>query len=116
MTTKPAGVPPADLLPVQRKATLTYRLARILLLPICHLTFVFQVRGHENIPRDRNYVLIANHLGWLDAWIILASLPPQPPTCTPGMSGLPRPSRFHPLGTFTTPLGHCPSRVRGAGP
>jgi 1-acyl-sn-glycerol-3-phosphate acyltransferase len=70
--------PPADLLPVQRRATLTYRLARIVLLPVLHAIFVFQVSGRTNRPRRGAYVLISNHLNWLDSFAILASLPPQP--------------------------------------
>ena len=69
--------PPADLLPVQRKATLTYRLARIFVLPLFHILFVFLVKGQKNIPKG-NYVLIANHLNWLDSFVLLASFPPQP--------------------------------------
>jgi 1-acyl-sn-glycerol-3-phosphate acyltransferase len=70
--------PAADLLPVQRKATLTYRLARIFVLPLFHILFVFQVKGQKNVPHNQNYVLIANHLNWLDSFVILASFPPQP--------------------------------------
>lgn len=74
----PAGTPPADLLPVQRRATLTYRLMRIVLLPVFHVLFVFQVKGRANVPRDRPFVLIANHLNWLDSFAITASFPPEP--------------------------------------
>jgi 1-acyl-sn-glycerol-3-phosphate acyltransferase len=70
--------PPADLLPVQRKATLTYRLMRVLLLPVFHLLFVFQVKGRRNAPKGTNFVLIANHLNWLDSFAITASFPPEP--------------------------------------
>jgi 1-acyl-sn-glycerol-3-phosphate acyltransferase len=70
--------PPADLLPVQREATLAYRLARIFVLPLLHVLFVFQVKGRKNIPRTGNYVMIANHLNWLDSFAILASFPAEP--------------------------------------
>jgi 1-acyl-sn-glycerol-3-phosphate acyltransferase len=70
--------PPADLLPVQRRATLTYRLARIVLLPVFHALFVFQVKGRRNTPKDLGYVLIANHLNWLDSFVLTASFPPEP--------------------------------------
>jgi 1-acyl-sn-glycerol-3-phosphate acyltransferase len=70
--------PAADLLPVQRKATLTYRVMRILLLPVFHVLFVFQVRGRENAPKRSNFLLIANHLNWLDSFAITASFPPEP--------------------------------------
>jgi 1-acyl-sn-glycerol-3-phosphate acyltransferase len=72
------STPPADLLPVQREATLTYRLMRIVLLPIFHLLFVFQVKGRRNVPKGTNFVLIANHLNWLDSFVITASFRPQP--------------------------------------
>ena len=75
---EPEDTPPADLLPVQRKATLTYRLARIFVLPLFHVLFVFLVKGQKNVPRKQNYVLIANHLNWLDSFVILASFPPAP--------------------------------------
>jgi 1-acyl-sn-glycerol-3-phosphate acyltransferase len=71
-------IPPADLLPVQREATFNYRLMRFLLLPVFHLLFVFQVRGRDNAPRGSNFVLIANHLNWLDSFAITASFPPEP--------------------------------------
>jgi 1-acyl-sn-glycerol-3-phosphate acyltransferase len=73
-----SSTPPADLLPVQRKATLTYRLMRIVLLPVFHALFVFQVKGRENVPKRKNFVLIANHLNWLDSFAITASFPPEP--------------------------------------
>jgi len=71
-------IAPADLLPVQREATLTYRLMRVLLLPVLHVLFVFQVKGRSHVPGDTNFVLIANHLNWLDSFAITASLPPEP--------------------------------------
>jgi 1-acyl-sn-glycerol-3-phosphate acyltransferase len=73
-----SATPPPDLLPVQRKATLTYRLARFILLPVFHALFVFQVKGRANVPRGQAFVLIANHLNWLDSFVITASFPPEP--------------------------------------
>jgi 1-acyl-sn-glycerol-3-phosphate acyltransferase len=109
------ALPPADLLPVQRKATLTYRLMRVLLLPVFHMLFVFQVKGREHIPRGANFVLIANHLNWLDSFAITASFPPEP--------------RMHflgdPTGLQTRRLqwafirrigGYIPVNTRGSGP
>jgi len=72
------STPAADLLPVQRKATFTYRLMRIVLLPVFHALFVFQVKGRRNVPKGQAFVLIANHLNWLDSFVITASFPPQP--------------------------------------
>jgi len=70
--------PPADLLPVQREATPLFRFLRVTLTPLLHLLFAIRVSGRPNIPRDRNYVLIANHLGWLDSFLILATFPAEP--------------------------------------
>jgi 1-acyl-sn-glycerol-3-phosphate acyltransferase len=74
----PRTSPPADLLPVQRKATLAYRLLRFILLPVFHVLFVFLVKGQQRIPSKGPYVLIANHLNWLDSFLILASFPAEP--------------------------------------
>jgi 1-acyl-sn-glycerol-3-phosphate acyltransferase len=72
------AIPPADLLPVQRAATPMFRLIKFTAAPILHLLFRIQVEGRENIPTDRNYVLIANHLNWLDSFAILAEFPTEP--------------------------------------
>jgi 1-acyl-sn-glycerol-3-phosphate acyltransferase len=72
------GQPPADLLPVQRKATLAYRALRLWAVPLLHALFDITVDGREHIPRDKNYVLIANHMNWLDSFALLATLPVEP--------------------------------------
>src|SRR5256714_6982980 len=70
--------PPADLLPVQRQATLAYRALRLWAVPLLHSMFNIRVEGRKRIPTDRNYVLIANHLNWLDSFAILATFPTEP--------------------------------------
>jgi len=70
--------PPADLLPVQRKATPMFRLIKFTASPILHALFRIEVDGRHHIPTDRNYVLIANHLNWLDSFAILATFPAEP--------------------------------------
>jgi 1-acyl-sn-glycerol-3-phosphate acyltransferase len=70
--------PPADLLPVQREATPMFRLLRVTVVPLLHLLFRITVEGREHIPTDRAYVLIANHLNWLDSFAILATFPIEP--------------------------------------
>ncbi len=71
-------LPPADLLPVRREATLSYRLVRLVGVPLLHLVFRFDVTGRENIPRSGNYIVIANHLNWLDEFAILLLFPVEP--------------------------------------
>jgi 1-acyl-sn-glycerol-3-phosphate acyltransferase len=70
--------PRADLLPVQKKATLAYRGVRLWAVPLLHALFRIDVEGRERIPKGTAYVLIANHLNWLDSFAILATFPAEP--------------------------------------
>src|SRR4030088_1230011 len=73
-----AASPPADLLPVSRKANLAYRAVRLVGVPLLYLCFRFQVTGRDKIPRSGNYVVIANHLNWLDDFALLLLFPVEP--------------------------------------
>jgi 1-acyl-sn-glycerol-3-phosphate acyltransferase len=73
-----AALPPADLLPVSPKANVPYRIVRLVAIPLLHLCFRFQVDGLNNVPRPGNYVVIANHLNWLDEFALLMLLPVEP--------------------------------------
>ena len=55
-----------------------FRFLRVTVVPLLHLLFRIEVEGRENIPSGRNYVLIANHLNWLDSFVILATFPTEP--------------------------------------
>ena len=77
-TIAPAGMPPADLLPVSRKANLPYRIVRLVAIPLLHFFFRFAVGGMGNVPRRGTYVVIANHLNWLDEFALLMLLPIEP--------------------------------------
>jgi 1-acyl-sn-glycerol-3-phosphate acyltransferase len=73
-----ASLPPADLLPVGRQANVPYRILRLIAVPLVRLCFRFQVEGRENIPRTGNYIVIANHLNWLDEFAVLLLFPVEP--------------------------------------
>jgi 1-acyl-sn-glycerol-3-phosphate acyltransferase len=73
-----AEVPPVDLLPVGRRATLAYRIVRLVTVPVLRLAFRFEIRGRERIPRTGTYIVIANHLGWLDALTLAMVFPIEP--------------------------------------
>jgi 1-acyl-sn-glycerol-3-phosphate acyltransferase len=77
-TGKAETVPPADLLPVGPRATLAYRLLRLVAVPLFRLLFRFQVSGRERIPRTGTYVVIGNHLGWMDAVTLSIFFPIEP--------------------------------------
>jgi 1-acyl-sn-glycerol-3-phosphate acyltransferase len=73
------ALPPADLLPVGRQANLPYRAVRLIATPLLRLCFRFQVEGRENIPDGPgNYIVIGNHLNWLDEFAILLLFPVEP--------------------------------------
>ena len=73
-------LPAADLLPVGPRANVPYRMVRFVGVPLLRLLFKFEVHGRENIPRPRgrNYVVIANHLNWLDEFTLLLLFPVEP--------------------------------------
>ena len=72
-----ASPQPADF-PVQPRPTLTFRAARRLLRAIGRRLFRVEVRGLENLEPGQGYVIIANHLQWIDAFAVVGALPPQP--------------------------------------
>lgn len=76
--TAPEPLPAADLIPVSPRANTPYRLVRLVGIPLLRLVFRFDVEGRENIPRSGNYVVIANHLNWLDEFALLYLLPVEP--------------------------------------
>ena len=73
-------LPAADLLPVGPHANLAYRIVRMVGVPLLRLCFRFDVQGRENVPRARsgNYIVIANHLNWLDEFALLCLFPVEP--------------------------------------
>jgi len=71
------SLPGADLFPVGRRPTVGFRLGRVLIEPIVRALFDVRVRGLSGLPKGP-YVLIANHLNWLDSFAILVSLPSTP--------------------------------------
>ncbi|HEX4621804.1 MAG TPA: 1-acyl-sn-glycerol-3-phosphate acyltransferase [Myxococcaceae bacterium] len=72
------ALPAADLLPVSRRANIPYRIVRLIAIPLLRLCFSFDVEGRKKIPRSGNYVVIANHLNWLDEFTLLYLFPVEP--------------------------------------
>ena len=66
----------ADL--IDARGRLRYRLLRSTVLPQARLLFRIEVDGRDNVPRDRPYIVVANHGGWLDAPALLVALPSRP--------------------------------------
>lgn len=55
-----------------------FRFVRLWAEPLLHLVFRIEVRGEHNIPREGNFIIIANHLAWLDPFLILSSFKTEP--------------------------------------
>jgi 1-acyl-sn-glycerol-3-phosphate acyltransferase len=72
-----AAIPRADMLPVGRKAQPLFRIVRAVAIPLFHAVFRLELHGRENIP-DTAYVLIGNHLGWMDAMSLMLLFPAEP--------------------------------------
>ena len=71
------AIPAADLLPVGPRATFAFRLVRALLTPLVLAVFDVRIEGRGHVPRGP-YVLIANHLNWLDPFLLLLATPTEP--------------------------------------
>lgn len=71
------SIPSADMLPVGRSASPFFRIVRLVAMGLFHAMFRFDVKGREDLPKSA-YVLIANHLGWMDAISLLLLFPPEP--------------------------------------
>ena len=72
-----SAIPGADMLPVGREASPVFRSVRVIARALFRLLFRFDVRGQARIPNSA-YVLIGNHLGWMDAISLLLLFPPEP--------------------------------------
>ncbi len=57
--------------------TFRLRIARWVLARLIHLVFRVSARGVENIPKG-NYIALANHLLWIDPFLLFALLPAEP--------------------------------------
>lgn len=74
---KGGAIPPADMLPVGRRASFAFRAVRLVARGLFHILFRFDVKGRENCP-DSACVVIGNHLGWMDATSLLLLFPAEP--------------------------------------
>ena len=74
---KGSAIPPADMLPVGRRASFAFRAVRLVARFVFRLLFRFDVKGRENCP-DSACVVIGNHLGWMDATSLLLLFPAEP--------------------------------------
>lgn len=60
------------------KPPIPFYITRFFATGLIHSLFNIEVTGKDNIPKDRNYILISNHLNWIDPFFILMIFPPAP--------------------------------------
>jgi 1-acyl-sn-glycerol-3-phosphate acyltransferase len=60
------------------KATLVFKVLRLLLHGLFFLLFRIKVTGLENLPRGGGYILAGNHLSWIDPFLMLVYFPAEP--------------------------------------
>lgn len=60
------------------KATLAFRIIRLLVQWLFRLLFRVRIEGRENLPKGGGYILAGNHLSWLDPFLMLAFAPATP--------------------------------------
>ncbi|HEY2702335.1 MAG TPA: lysophospholipid acyltransferase family protein [Candidatus Dormibacteraeota bacterium] len=77
MATAPQALAIADL-PIRPRPGPGFRFVRRLIRGVGRTLFHVEVRGMENLPHRQNAVVIANHMQWIDALVVVASLPPGP--------------------------------------
>jgi 1-acyl-sn-glycerol-3-phosphate acyltransferase len=58
--------------PQYSQATISFVLLRLAMRSLLRGLFRIEVRGLDNLPTSGGYILAANHLSWIDAFIILS--------------------------------------------
>lgn len=55
-----------------------FYIAKYIVKGLFNILLDVNVKGKNNIPQNRNYIIISNHLNWSDPFFILMSLPSSP--------------------------------------
>src|SRR5690349_1588244 len=64
----------------EAKASLLYRLVRLVVRAICFGLFRFKIStsGQEHIPKGGYLLVAAAHRGWMDPFVVMHALPVEP--------------------------------------
>lgn len=64
----------------EAKASLLYRLVRLLVRFICFGLFRFRIdtSGQEHVPKGGYFLVAAAHRGWMDPFVVMHALPVEP--------------------------------------
>jgi 1-acyl-sn-glycerol-3-phosphate acyltransferase len=57
---------------------MAFRLVALLVRPLVRAMFRVRITGRELVPADGPFVIAANHLGWLDSFLVLLAFPLEP--------------------------------------
>jgi 1-acyl-sn-glycerol-3-phosphate acyltransferase len=67
----------------EARASVLYRVLRLVARFVCFVVLRFRIRtgGQELLPRGGGYLLVAAaHRGWMDPFVVMHALPPEPRT------------------------------------
>lgn len=70
------------------RAPLAYRLAHVVGRLALRMLFHFEITGRDHVPEGGPYIVVANHLNWLDTFAILLALPVEPQLQLVGWDGV----------------------------
>src|SRR5918912_1509701 len=88
----PARDPLGGLVPAADRPLLRDRVARCVIRLLLAVLFRIQVDGRERIPAGRPLICAANHLSWLDPFLLMAILPLAPRRYAIGNASAVRPA------------------------
>ena len=63
--------------PITPRASMWYNVSRMAFRLLGLALFRIQVTGRENVPTG-NYIVVGNHLNWIDPFLLMAYLPAEP--------------------------------------
>jgi 1-acyl-sn-glycerol-3-phosphate acyltransferase len=73
---------------------IAYRVAHLVGVALLRLLFNFEIVGRANLPVRGSYIVVSNHLNWLDAFALLVALPRDPRVHLLGWSAVMRSSKL----------------------
>ena len=65
-------------MPKPARPPFLFYIMRAMVRALFFVLFKIEMRGLNNLPHDGGYIIAANHLSWLDIFLLMTQLPPKP--------------------------------------
>lgn len=89
LNTKSVAIGTAPAAERRRERTpIAYRIAHLFGRPVLRTIFRFEITGRAHVPAAGPFIVVANHLNWLDAFALLVALPVSPRLHLVGWDGV----------------------------